>query len=101
MEQLGTFLPLILLVAVFWLFIIAPARRRQRDIRATQSAVGVGTDVMLASGIYGTVVGDNDDTLDVQIDIGVTVKVARQAVTQVITSQTETSDDERTGSDDI
>jgi preprotein translocase subunit YajC len=47
---------------------------------------------MLTSGIYGTVMSTHDDHLLVEIARGVTVKVARGAIAQVVTT-TETPTD--------
>ncbi len=77
-------LPFVLIVAVFWFLVVRPARNQQKRLAATQSSVAVGSQVMLGSGIYGTVAGIGDDTFDVEIAPGTTMKVARQAIVRVI-----------------
>ena len=84
MKDLAGFLPFVLIALVFWFLIVRPQRRRQHELAATQSALGVGTEVMLGSGIYGTVASVGDDTLHLQVAPGTIVKVARQAVVKVI-----------------
>ena len=84
MKDLAGFLPFVLIALVFWFLIVRPQRRRQQELASTQSALGVGAEVMLGSGIYGTVASVEDDTLHLQIAPGTTVKVARQAVVRVI-----------------
>ena len=84
MKDLAGFLPFVLIALVFWFLIVRPQRRRQHELAATQSALGVGTEVMLGSGIYGTVASVEDDTLHLQVAPGTIVKVARQAVVKVI-----------------
>lgn len=84
MKDLAGFLPFVLIALVFWFLIVRPQRRRQQELASTQSALGVGTEVMLGSGIYGTVASVEDDTLHLQVAPGTTVKVARQAVVKVI-----------------
>jgi preprotein translocase subunit YajC len=83
-ETLGTLFPLLLIVLAFWLLVIRPARKRQHDMTRVQNSVTIGSDVMLGSGIYGTVVGVGDDTLTLAIAPGTEIKVARQAVVRVI-----------------
>ena len=80
MSNLGPLVPFVLVLAVFWLLILRPQQRRQRELRALQSSLTTGSDVMLTSGIYGTVNSTNDDHVLVDIAPGVTVKVARGAV---------------------
>jgi preprotein translocase subunit YajC len=91
--SLGALLPFVLIIAVFWLLILRPQQRRQRELRHLQSSLTAGSDVMLTSGIYGTVSSTHDDHVLVEIAQGVTVKVARGAIAQVMpTTETETTD---------
>lgn len=85
MSSLGPFVPFVLILAVFWLLILRPQQRRQRELRALQSSLTAGNDVMLTSGIYGTVSGETDEHVLVDIAPGVTVRVARGAIAQVLT----------------
>jgi len=83
-KDLAGFLPFVLIALVFWFLILRPQRRRQQQLSSTQSTLGVGTEVMLGSGIFGTVVGLEDDALRLEVAPGTTIKVARQAVVRVI-----------------
>jgi preprotein translocase subunit YajC len=85
-SALGPILPFILILAVFWLLILRPQQRRQRELRALQSSLTTGSDVMLTSGIFGTVTTTNDDHVLVEIAPGVTIKVVRGAIAQVLTT---------------
>ena len=85
MQDLATFIPFVLIVLVFWFLVIRPARKRQQEMAQIQSSVAPGTEVMLGSGIFGTVVSVEDDTVRLEIAPGTTVKVARQAVVRVVT----------------
>lgn len=83
---IGTLLPLLLIVLAFWLLVIRPARKRQQEMTRIQNSVSIGSEVMLGSGIYGTVVSIGDDTLQVAVAPGTDIKVAKQAVVRVIDS---------------
>jgi preprotein translocase subunit YajC len=83
-ETLGTLFPLLLIVLAFWLLVIRPARKRQNEMSRIQNSVAVGSEVMLGSGIYGTVASVGDDTLTVTVAPGTDIKVAKQAVVRVI-----------------
>lgn len=80
-------LPFILIIAVFWFLIARPARRQQQKMRATQSALGIGTEVMLGSGIFGTVVSLDEETVHLEVAPGTRMKVARQAVVRIVEPQ--------------
>ena len=87
-NSLATFLPLVLIVLVFWFLVIRPTRRRQQQVSSVQSSLGPGSQVMLSSGIFGTVVSVADESVRLEIAPGTTVKVARQAVVRVVEDPT-------------
>ena len=94
MQDLAQILPLILIVLAFWFLVIRPARKKQQEMNRIQSSVSVGSEVMLGSGIFGTVTAVADDTLQLEVAPGTTMKVARQAVVRVLDGAT--SPDART-----
>jgi len=80
-------LPLVGIALLFWLFIIRPASRRQKELSAMQRSLSVGDEVVLTSGVYGTVRQLEDDHVLVEIAEGVTIKVARGAIGNVTVEQ--------------
>ena len=83
MEQL--LFPL-LLIAMFVLLIVLPARQRkkiQERQTAMQNSLTIGTPVMTTAGLHGTVAGLGERTVDLEIAPGVVVTFARQAVLEV------------------
>ena len=86
-------LPLVGLALLFWLFIIRPASQRQKELRRMQSSLDVGSEVVLTSGVYGTVAQLEDDHLLLQVADGVVLKVARGAVGSVVTQVDEPEDE--------
>lgn len=84
MKDWASLLPFVLIVLVFWFLVVRPARRQQQKLSATQSAVQVGSEVMLGSGIYGTVSAVGDETLELEVAPGTRMKVAKQAVVRVL-----------------
>ncbi|MFC7497326.1 MULTISPECIES: preprotein translocase subunit YajC [unclassified Nocardioides] len=74
------FLPLVGIVLLFWLFIIRPASKRQKELGRMQSSLTEGDEVVLTSGIFGTVSHIGDDHLRVEVADGVVIKVARAAI---------------------
>jgi preprotein translocase subunit YajC len=81
------FLPIATLVGLallLWLLLVRPQARRQRELARMQSTLEVGDEVMLTSGVLGTVRGLDEDVAQVEIADGVTIRVARGAIGQVI-----------------
>ena len=85
-------LPLVGIALLFWLFIIRPASRRQKELRGMQSSLSVGDQIVLTSGVFGTVREVDDETVRVEIADGVTIKVARGAVGSISTQAEQPTD---------
>jgi preprotein translocase subunit YajC len=80
--------PLIVIVIAFVLLIVLPARQRksmQAKQQALQASLTVGTPIMMTSGMYGTVAGLGEGTVDVEVAPGVVVTFVRAAVLEVRT----------------
>ena len=58
---LSTFLPMVLIVVVFWLFLIRPQRKKDKKIKEMLAALKVGDRVCTIGGIYGTITNIRDE----------------------------------------
>lgn len=85
MDALVSLLPFVLIAAVFWLLMIRPAQRRQREAQLVQRSAEVGAEVLLTSGIYGRVVEAGEEDLRIEVSPGTTLKIVRAAVLRVVT----------------
>jgi preprotein translocase subunit YajC len=86
-SDLGALLPLLLLVAAFVFLVLRPARNRQRQMAALQNSLDVGSEVMLTSGVFGTVIWIGDETLEVEIAPDTVVRLHRQAIGKVLSDE--------------
>ena len=84
MEQLVQFLPLVAIALLFWLLVVRPASRRQKAIAQQQAELQPGQQVMLTSGIFGTVETLLDDRVRLEIAPGIQIEVARAAIGTVV-----------------
>ncbi len=82
--ELVSFLPIIAIAALFYLLIIRPTSKRQREVSRMQSSLSVGDEVMLTSGIFGTIQELADDHVRVLVADGVSLKVVRGAIGTVV-----------------
>lgn len=85
MELLGSFLPLILIFAIFYFLLIRPQQKKQKEHQAKIKAVRRGDRVLTGGGIYGQVTKVMDDN-EVQVEIadGIKVRVAAATLIDVI-----------------
>ena len=75
---------LVLMVGAFYLLLWRPQQRRIAMVRALQSQLHEGDEVLTTSGIYGAVVRLGDDDADLEIAPGTVIRVARGAIGQVV-----------------
>lgn len=81
-SPLASFLPLIVLVGVFWFLIMRPQQRRQREHKELTTNLKQGDRVVAAGGIVGTVRRIDESTLSLQVADNVVIKVDRGSVTK-------------------
>lgn len=81
----GMILQLVLIFAVFYVFLIRPQQKRIKQHEAMVSAVKKGDTVVTGGGIYAKVT-DASDPIDLTVEItdGVSVKVNRGTIRDVI-----------------
>ncbi len=80
MPQLVQLLPIVGLVLIFWLLILRPAQKRQKEMRNLQASLVPGDEVLLGSGLIGTLRSLDDDRAQVEVAPGVQVTVVRGAI---------------------
>jgi preprotein translocase subunit YajC len=71
-----------ILVAAFLLLIVRPQRRQMAAHRALVASLQVGDEVVTSGGIYGTIRGLDDGTVDLEVSPGIVLRVARGAIGQ-------------------
>lgn len=79
-EGLMSLLPLVLMFAAFYFFLIAPQRKQQKAIAKFQSELKVGDSVMTSAGIFGKVVSLQESKVTVQVAEGVRLVFLRTAI---------------------
>jgi preprotein translocase subunit YajC len=85
---------IVALFALFWLLLIRPQRRRQRDQEQLIGSLEVGDEIVTAGGLYGEITALEDDEVRVEIADGVEVRIARRAVAGVVSEEEEYEEDE-------
>ncbi|MGB7804579.1 MAG: preprotein translocase subunit YajC [Actinomycetota bacterium] len=91
----GLLIP-VLLLGVFYFLLIRPQQRRAKEQQALIRSVEEGDEIVMTSGIIGTIVAidEDDDTLTVEIAPGTQVRILRAGVGRRLTADDEDYDDE-------
>src|SRR5581483_7425573 len=82
---IAAFLPLLVLVWVFYFLIMRPQQRRVKEQRSMTTNIKQGDRVVAAGGIVGTVRRLDDDTISLQVADNVVIKVDRGSVSKRLT----------------
>ena len=77
---LGGILPLILIMVIFYFLMIMPAQRRQKKVAEMLRNLKTGDKVITNGGMYGTIVGLEDDSVQLRIAEQVKIKLSRSAI---------------------
>jgi preprotein translocase subunit YajC len=82
------FIPvLILFLAVMYLLVIRPQRRRRQEAQRTIDTLRPGVEVLTAGGLYGTIREVGDEDVQVEIAPGTVVRVARRGIAGVVSHE--------------
>src|SRR5437762_8381278 len=84
-----SFLPLILILGLFYLIVFLPARRRQKKLQMLIENLKAGDKVVTSGGIYGTLVGLKDDRIQLRVAENVRIELSRHAVSALQGSEQE------------
>ena len=96
---LGSFMPIILIFAIFWFLIIRPQSRKQKARERKVQSMQKGDTVMTHGGIYGRVVKltDQDVILEVDKTSRTRIQFTRTAILDILDVQGGQRDDSAAG----
>ena len=77
---LMAFLPLVIIMGIFYVLLILPAQRRQKKTTQMLQTLKNGDKVITNGGIYGTIVGLEDEAVQLRIADQVKIKLSRSAI---------------------
>ena len=80
---MGPVIVIVVLVALGWVFLAVPARRRQRSHQAMQDSVEAGDEIITAGGLHAFVREVDGDELRIEIAPQVIATLDRRAVAAV------------------
>ena len=78
--QWSGILMMVAIVAIFYLFMIRPQQKKQKEIKKMREAMKVGDRVVTSGGIYGKIKDVSDSTFTIEIAENVRIKVDKASV---------------------
>lgn len=81
--MLASFLPLIIVFAVFYFILIRPQQAQQKKRREMLESLSKGDKIVTVSGIHGEITAIADDDLTVRIADKVEIRMSRAGISRV------------------
>lgn len=78
------FLPIILIMVVFWFLILRPQNKKMKEHREMVASASKGDEVVTAGGLIGKITRVKDDNeVEVELADGVRVRVVKSTISDV------------------
>ena len=83
-EMISMLLPLVLMFVIFYFMLIRPQKKKDKKVKEMLAALKPGDRICTIGGIYGTITGIKDDTIELAVSNENTkLVVARWAIRNV------------------
>ena len=79
-NPLAQILPLVLIIAVFYLFMIRPQMKKQKELKTYRESLSKGDKVITTGGIHGKVADIKEQIVLVEIADNIRIKVDKSAI---------------------
>jgi preprotein translocase subunit YajC len=88
-ESLWSFLPFVAIAVVMYLILFRPMQKEKKQREALLNQIKKNDDVILTSGIYGSVIGvaEDKDEITVKIADNTRIRVIKTAIARNITNE--------------
>ncbi len=87
------FIPLVLILGVFWFLIIRPQQKKKKEHLLMVDSLKKGAKVVTNEGIFGTIIKVGDDRVTLEVASKVQIQFERQQVARMDKKVAESKDD--------
>lgn len=81
---LWTVIYMVAIVAIIYLLIIRPQKKRQKDHEKLINEISLGVEIVTIGGIHGEVSRIKDDTLWIKVSNNVEIEIEKSAVNRTV-----------------
>lgn len=95
MQQFAQFIPLILMLVVFYFILIVPQRKKEKELKNMIAALKIGDEVATIGGINGKIFRIKDSLFVLESGVGVNksyITVDRSAVARLVKEASNTKE---------
>jgi preprotein translocase subunit YajC len=83
-NMLVQLIPFVVIFVIFYMLIILPARKKQKQHQNMIQSLKGGERIITAGGMYGTVNRVMDDRFEIQVDGNTRVQIAKGSISTVL-----------------
>ena len=94
-SSLMTFLPLVLIIGIFYFLILRPQNKKQKETQKMLSALKKGDRIVTIGGIHGVITNVKETTVIVRVDENTKLEFSRSAISGVEASAKEEKEDKK------
>lgn len=76
----STIIMMVAIFVIFWLFMIRPQQKRQKELQQKREALGINDRIVTSGGLYGVIKDIKETEFVVEIADGVRVRVDKGSV---------------------
>lgn len=69
------------IILVFYFFMIRPQQKKQKDLQKFRESLKAGSQVVTSGGIHGKILAVREDSVDLEVDRGIKIKVDKSSIT--------------------
>jgi preprotein translocase subunit YajC len=80
---ISTFIPFILIIAIFYFLIIRPQNKKQKETQKMLSALKKGDKIVTIGGIHGVIQSVKEQSVIVRVDDNTRLEFSRSAISSV------------------
>jgi preprotein translocase subunit YajC len=91
-SPMGFFIPMVLMIIIFYFLLIRPQTKREKDRRKMVDALKTGDSVVTRGGVVGSVQSVKDTTVSIR-SLESKFEVEKYAIERVITNKSDLKDD--------
>ena len=89
---LGSFIPLILIMVVFYFFMIRPQMKKAKEGKKFREEIKKGDNIVTIGGVHGKITDLRDTTVIIETESKTKLKIERSAISPEFTQGTGTSE---------
>ena len=94
MAAVASWAPILFMVLIFYFLLYRPQQKARKERDEMLSSLNVGTKIITAGGIYGTITALDDTTVTIKIADNVEIQITRSAIGMIAPEKKVVDDDD-------